>query len=234
MNEMLLLSMSVMRWASLRTTRKQVTRMKWMDECFPLESPQRVKRPQHIIHVFIPRTQRTTSHFYHQSIYTNFYLLLLLWPLTRKAKVKKGQDRCQIKQLLNRGLGCDPQIRNGDPSQHQGKTFLWAVAQSLKCNWDLQPGLKKKLVFFICLLIFSSLRIEAIFPFYLWLPVVDMREGELVYGKCSHHEKWGWTRTAERAAVTDFIASAKTVWQSGTLCKAGGLSQQHREEVLLL
>lgn len=138
--------------------------------------------------------------FHHQSIYTNFYLLLLLWPLTRKAKVKKGQDRCQIKQLLNRGLGCDPQIRNGDPSQQQGKTFLWAVAQSLKCNWDLQPGLKKKLVFFICLLIFSSLRIEAIFPFYLWLPVVDMREGELVYGKCSHHEKWGWAGTAESAA----------------------------------
>lgn len=171
-----------------------------MDECLPLGSPKELKGFNILYMYSYLGPKEWHLIFHHQSIYTNFYLLLLLWPLARKAKVKKGQDRCQIKQLLNRGLGCDPQIRNGDPSQRQGKTFLQAVARSLKCNWDLQSGLEKKLVFFICLLIFSSLCIEAIFPFSLWLQVADIWEGELVYGKCTYHEKWAQARTAQNTA----------------------------------
>lgn len=68
---------------------------------------------------------------------------MLLWPQARKAKVYKGQDRCQIKQLLNRELGCDPQIRNGDLSQQQGKTFLQLLPHLMKCNLHLQFRLKE-------------------------------------------------------------------------------------------
>lgn len=98
---------------------------------------------------------------------------MLLWPLTREAKVNKGQDRCQIKQLLNRELGCDPQIRNADLSQQQGKTFMQLLS-FYEIQSRFQPRLKK-VISFICVLIFSTLHIGVVLPFSPWLQALNCR-----------------------------------------------------------
>lgn len=86
----------------------------------------------------------------------------------------------------------------------------------------------EKMVFFICLLIFSRIRIEALFPFSFWLQVADIWEGKISAWKA--HLPWKMRMSQHRTKccrIMFFITSGKTVWKLDRLCKSGELSLQH-------
>lgn len=161
-----------------------------MYKCYHCGLHQRVKTPQHIIHIFIHRAKGILFSFFIIKAFIRLLSSVLLWPLVRKAKVNKGQDRCQIKQLLNRELGCDPQIRNGDLSQQQGKTFLQLLLLFYEIQSRFAAWTEKKLISFICVLIFSTLHIGVVLRFPPWLYALNHRH---VRGKLSGNLEWGGT-----------------------------------------
>lgn len=85
-----------------------------------LQQPPRVAISWHIIYTFIPKARGIVVPFHNRcGILWNFCLFMVLWLLSfRKARMKKkGQNRCEPKQLWKREFGHDPEIRNGDLSQ---------------------------------------------------------------------------------------------------------------------